>query len=668
MKKKLGLIILWLSLTSCVGLYSQNVVREFKKIETKDFEVKAPEDDPDAEAIVLFDIGKTRFYDTGDGLNIKFTRITRILILKESGLDWAEISIPLYKPRNEEPERLQNLKASSYNMVDGGIHYTELDNESIFEERINENWIRKTFAMPAVKVGTIIEYEYQLISPYVVNLPDWEFQNRIPTLYSRYEVGITPFYEYTFLLQGTKSVDSYKYVDELYEKSFYTTKYHDRVHEFIMENIPAFKDESYITSVQDYIIKIDFQLSRIWSPYGASTDFLTTWEAMNEKFYKHDDFGGFIKKSEKIANKIFSENLSIDGLDDRKKCKLIVDYVKENFSWNGRDRKFAEKSPKDFLKEASGSNSEINLFLVGMLRAAGINAKPVLISTRDHGRIRTDYPYAHLFNYVIVIAEVKGRFILTDGTDPLLAYSRIPSRCINHQGLIINKDEEAWVNVTNSMAFPSSVYKEIKLKVDLDELVINCEFNNQSNEYLALKNKKSYGRNPDLFIESLENKGFENVDDIMAMNLKVPGKPFIINYKANYPLDYFEDKILVAPFLNLPISENELKQPERLYPVDMNYKKNWKYNSLIDIPEGHQILKTPEDFLMDNAIMKIELKSEKIGKYLAVTGIIEYKKAVYPPEDYKKLRSYINIIIKRFNDKIVFKEIPNDTGDEVNAE
>jgi hypothetical protein len=670
MKKIIVISLVLLGVLYTCNSFAQEVTLEFGKIDASDFEIQAPEDDPDAEAIILFDIGKTRFYSTGKGLDIKFTRLTRILILDESGLDWAKVEIPLYIGDNYyEQERVKRLRAHSYNITDGRIFLSKLDAESVFTEKINENWNQQKFAMPAVKVGTIIEYEYDIHSPFVFNLPDWEFQNRIPTIYSSYSVGITPFYEYTFLLQGDKKLDSYNYVDEHTNKTLYTTTYQDRVHNFVMKDIPAFKDESYITSVEDYIMKIDFQLSKIRRVGGETTDYLTTWKAMNERLIKHENFGMYINKSERLAKKILAENLSIEGLDENNKCKQIVEYVKNNYSWNGKYRKYTEKSPKEFLKETDGSNAEVNLFLIGMLRAAGINAKPILISTRSHGRIRVDYPYAHLFNYVIVLAEVNSSLILTDGTEPLLSYARIPSRCINHEGLIIDKEGESWVNLTNSVAFPSVAHRNLNLKIDTDELMIKGEFLDQSNEYLALKNKKAYIKNAEAFIEALQNKGFENVDDVLVMNLEAPGKPFVISYRAEYPLEYFEDKIIVAPFLNLPISENKLKQPTRLYPVDMNYKKNWVYKSIINIPEGYQILSVPEDFLMDNSLMKIELKSIQTGKHVSITGVIEYKKAVYPSKDYKRLKSYINIVIKRFNDKVVFieKEI-EDENESVSAE
>jgi len=46
----------------------------------------------------------------------------------------------------------------------------------IFDEETSEKWRQKKFAMPQVKVGSIIEYQYLLTTPFMYNLPNWKFQ------------------------------------------------------------------------------------------------------------------------------------------------------------------------------------------------------------------------------------------------------------------------------------------------------------------------------------------------------------------------------------------------------------------------------------------------------------------------------------------------------------
>lgn len=659
--KKFVLLITVLVIFFAGKIYAQEQeeVREFGKIENSDFEIEAPEEDPDAEAIIIFDIGETRFIHSRDkGLDIKFERVTRIKILKESGLDWANVNVPLYYESYYESENMRKLEGRTYTLENGAIMTTKLDENSVFEEKVNEYWIQKKFAMPAVKVGSIIEYRYEVTSPFVVNLPDWEFQNRIPTIYSKYVVGVTPFYEYTFFLQGATKFDSFKSTDEFWvDKSFATIDYNDLVYEYIMEDVPAFKDEAYITSVEDYIIKLDFQLSKINYTTGGSKKYLTTWEDMNKELLGSDYFGQFIKKSEKYSKKILQEDLILDGLSENEKCKKIVEYVKENFTWNGYNRKYAEKSVKELVNETTGSSAEINLFLVGMLRAAGLRANPVLISTRDHGRINVDYPYTNLFNYVIVLVTIGDNLVLTEGTEPLLAYARIPSKCINHNGLVLNEEGEYWIDLASSVAFPSVSHKTFLLKVDTENGFVKAEIVEQTNEYMALKNKKVYSDDEEYFVTFNEKKGFENVEVIEVINDQKPGKAFTIKYQGDFPIEYFDDKIIIPPFLNSPLSENQLKQPDRKYPVDMNFKKRWYYVSTIEFPEGYTLLEAPEDFLVDNELVKIEIKSKVLPNSINIEGTIFYNKAIYPPKDYKSLKYYLNEIIKKFNEKVVLKEI-----------
>lgn len=660
-KSKFIVFVVFIFLT--VEGFPQNINREFGAVTISDFKVEAPDYDTNAVAVILFDIGSARFFDSDEGLDIRFTRNKRIRILKEAGLEYAEIKIPLYFSSYAKRETLYDIKVNSFSLSNGMIQKKSLGKESVYEEKISEHTILKKIAVPAVKVGTVIDIQYIMVSPYVVNLPDWEFQNEIPTLYSKYEVGITPFYEYTFLLQGADKFDEYKKSDEYWKKkSFDLVEYHDLVHEFVMKDIPAFKDEAYITSREDYLIKLDFQLSKINYTSGGVRQFLKTWSSLNKEFLQNDDFGDFTKKSERVARKIIDEELSINGLSQSEKFTSIVDYVKNRFSWDGKYRKFTDKSVNKFLKESTGSSAELNLFLAGMLNAAGIKANPVLISTRDHGRIYLKYPYAHLFNDVIVLANVDGRNVLTDATEPLLASDRIPSECINHYGLVIDKEGESWIDLSNSYNFTSATSKTLAIKIDTANNMINATVRERCDEYAAIGKKKMFVEDEENYVRKLEKRGLENVSILEVKNDNRPGQPFIVKYSVDFPLGFIDDKILISPFLTLPMSENLLKQKERNFPVDMIYRKHWSYTSSIELPVGYEVVEMPEAYLMDNSIAKIVIVTENKNNVLFVRGVVELKKAVYPLEEYKRLRSYLNEIVRRLNDRVVIQKAEPENG------
>lgn len=73
------------------------------------------------------------------------------------------MSIFLYSSGRSE-EKIQNLKAATYNLEDGKLVATELDKKSIFKDKYDKNRMQMKFTLPAVKEGSIIEYSYTQVS------------------------------------------------------------------------------------------------------------------------------------------------------------------------------------------------------------------------------------------------------------------------------------------------------------------------------------------------------------------------------------------------------------------------------------------------------------------------------------------------------------------------
>lgn len=359
---------------------------EFGHVTMEDFDYQH-DTDLEASAVVLFDKGESIFY-INNGLDIRFHRQKRIKILQNAGLDYANITIPYYVDGYGKTEIIKDIKAKSYTLlINGQLVRREIDVDNVFTEVINSNWKQKKFAIPDVQVGTIIEYEYTLETPFKFNLPDWGFQDYIPTLHSEYTLQTVPFYEYIYIAQGiTNFTNQRSFQSKGFEHNYAQVKYADMQTTYIMENVPSFVDEGYITSPDHYIMKMDFQLSKINFPRGGSSEIQTTWEKLNEDLHKHDDFGKYIKKSEPI----FDDYMATQYLKSNTTAELaqsVITTIKNDFNWNGRYGKYASQKPQQLLKAKSGNAADMNLFLVSALRSSGFKAYPILLSTRNHGRI-----------------------------------------------------------------------------------------------------------------------------------------------------------------------------------------------------------------------------------------------------------------------------------------
>ena len=103
----------------------------------------------------------------------------------------------------DNEEKLENLKAHTYNLENGKVVETKVDvKNSVYRSGLDKNHVVQKFAFPAIKEGSIIEYEYTISSDFIFNLQPWKFQGDHPVLWSEYQVSIPEFFYYVFLQHG----------------------------------------------------------------------------------------------------------------------------------------------------------------------------------------------------------------------------------------------------------------------------------------------------------------------------------------------------------------------------------------------------------------------------------------------------------------------------------
>src|SRR5690606_3529815 len=99
-------------------------------------------------------------------------------------------------------EKMISVKGSSFNIENGSMRESKLDQKRTYTENHNKFYNIHKFAIPNVKVGSVIEVMYTLESPFIYNFRSWEFQSDIPKLKSEYLCLIPGIYNYNISLRG----------------------------------------------------------------------------------------------------------------------------------------------------------------------------------------------------------------------------------------------------------------------------------------------------------------------------------------------------------------------------------------------------------------------------------------------------------------------------------
>ncbi|MEQ9251702.1 MAG: transglutaminase domain-containing protein [Cytophagales bacterium] len=634
--------------------------RVWGQINKEDWDLEVFEEDPDAEALVLYDVAHSKFIDITEekgsftvyGYNIEFTRKKRIKILKQSGIERANLSIGVYEAKGEG-EKFRYLTAHVYNKDEkGSIQKTELNQESIYKEKINDNFSRYKAACPDVKVGSIVEYTYTLESPYKFNLYDWEFQTDIPTLYSQYRIDMIPFYEYNFIAQGLDKFDyhtSYQ-ADTKRSSKYYGVDFYDVINVYGMSNIPAFKEESFITTKDDYLMKMDFQLSKYQASKTTKKEVMSTWPKLCNDLIQSERYGVYLKDSRSIAKKVLAKEISNLSQDKKEKARQIIEYVKKNYTWNGNYSYSATQKAKNFYKIRKGSSADINLFTVSLLREAGLKSRPVILSTRGHGKIKFNYPYMSFFNHVIVFVMEEEFKYLADASEKLISYNRIPVNCMNSRGLVVSANSDDWVDLEINANSQNKIV--LNLTINPDSLKCSGNVTIQALEYAAFYKRDNYKDDTDELKDYLKKNGFES-DKVKSINFEKLEMPYIIAAQGNSEIESIEGDLIIKPFLDFPYLENPLKLKTRDYPIDFALTREDQMESTIIIPDNYKPYELPESISIDNNLVKINLDYKQEGTQLVINGLYAIKKSIYEPNEYSTIKEYFQTIVDQFNKEIV---------------
>lgn len=640
---------------------------KFGRVSVEDFDLSKNKFDTSADAVVIADVGSSSFVGNNKGwFSLVYKRQTRIKILNKNGFDAATEDIVLYSKAGDE-EKLDNLKAATYNLEGGKVVETKLDAGSVFKEKISAYLMRKKFTLPAVKEGSIIEYTYTINSDFLFNLQPWYFQGEYPRLWSEYEVQIPDFFNYVFLSQGyhpysinTQSSDyrTFNVVQpgESGQDRRLSVSGNVTDKRWVMKGVPSIKVENYTSTLRNHIAKIEFQLSQYRFPNQPVEDIMGNWVKVSEKLAKDENFGAAINKT----NNWMDDDLkAVDGSakTDLEKAKRVFEFVRDHFTCTNYNDRSLNNPLKAIFKNKNGSVADINLLLIAMLRHENINADPVLLSTREHGFAHELYPLMDRFNYVIAELTIEDKLYYLDASRPELGFAKLPLDCYNGVARVIS-------NQPRAVYFNSDSLEERKVT---SVFIINndkggIEGNYQSmlgyNESVDVRKKIRTGEK-DAFIKKIKaTYGSDyHIENVEIDSLKSMEQPLTLHYGFSMDKND-EDIIYFNPLLNEGYKENILKSAERIYPVEMPFTINETYILNMEIPAGFTVDEMPKSTKVsfnENEGM-FEYIIAKTDTHLQLRSRVLLKKANFMPDEYNSLRDFFSYVVKKHSEQIVFKK------------
>jgi hypothetical protein len=631
---------------------------KFGEVPVSQLEMTVYEKDSTASALVLYENQDVYYSYKINDFEIVTEYTVRIKILTQEGVEYANGSISLYQGRTRElSEDVSGLTGFTYNLENGEIVKEKLSKNYIFTEDISERNKRLKFALPAVKVGSVIEYKYRINSPYYYNPQNVRFQRSIPVQYSYFDIKIPEYFIFNKEVRGYEHI---KVEEKPVNGNFIINgnMYNYNAQEITAEvrDLPALKDEDFVWNYGDFMSGINFEIKRVQIVGVYYKDYTQTWNSIVKLLNESENF------SKKFNNKsLFKDELPLalaSKSNAADSIRAILDLVRSKVKWNNKSTLFAD-NPSKAIKEGTGSSGEINALLIAALRNAGFTVNPIALSLRSRGRIPITYPSINNLNYFIVCVNINGDTYFLDGTMNYTDINVIPIDCLTDRALCIFSDGFDWIDLTSKCTNVNRSMLNLKFN---EEGILSGEIIESYNGEIAYVFKRDYNKAKDEaeYIETLETKNDIRIHDYKINERREGNYNFTESYKfEKNDVQLGEDVVLsLNPLLFEAMKSNAFKSETRKLPVEFPFPYEERVNISLTIPEGYALDEAPKpEKIVYDEWAEFSYIIQQSGNLIQIATRFKLNTCVIPVNFYTNLRDFWSKMYAKNNEFITLKKL-----------
>ena len=406
-----------------------------------------------------------------------------------------------------------------------------------------------------------------------------------------------------------------------------------------------------MTTERDYLSRVDFELERIqFDPQHNPQFAVGSWAEIEKELLEDERFGQYLKATTPLS----TNAAALATLPDlTARAHAVRQLVLQQVAYDGTPAYHAQpgRTARRTLDQRQGNAAEVNLLLVAALRAAGLPAQPLLLSTRSHGQVQTELPVLSQFNYVVAHVTLPDKKeLLLDATDASLPPTLLPETCLNKQGRLLGPDGR-WVNLTDTA--PHLLYTRAQLTAT-PQGELHGSIRQEYAGYAASAHRRPLPElrqqwqqaHPDWQISKAEVNAPDVVRPVVLdLTASLPGTPAATLY--------------LRPLQQLVLTTNPFQQAERLYPVDFATAQRLEYVVDVTLPAGYNVAELPANMqlvLPDGGGRFLFNITQPTPQTLTLVGRVHLLKTRYTAQEYHALRELYTKALAKFAEPIVLQQ------------
>ena len=660
-RRLVGLSIFCLLIAFSQAIFAQD--KDWREVTPAELAMKTPKVEADADAEAIF--WETRIDDSSSE-KLSRNNYVRVKIFTDRGREkFSKVDIPFVKGLKIKDVAARVIKA------DGSI--VELGKEDIFErEIVKANGIKvkaKSFAVPNIEPGVIIEYRYrEVIEDGSAKGMRLAFQRDIPVqnlsyYYKPYNKNAPNFQ--SFNMSDTKFVKD--------EKGFYLAS---RV------NVPSFKEEPQMPPADQ--VRPWMLLQGVSFNFSNISDVIRVKDPSSPKLYwgavgnERSELTKLMVKSNDDIKKSAADITATASTPDEKLkklyefCQTQIKNTTFDTSLTDDDRRKlpAFKSLGEVLKRKSGNLVEVNLLFGAMASSLGLETRIAHLADRSEMFFNPQMTNESFIGPGAIAVKVGNEWKYFNPGSSFLPYGMLDWTDEDGWALLVGEKDLNWEKTPFTGYEKSNAKRTGKFKL-LEDGTLDGEVKIEYTGQLAYRykmdayNESAGKREDDLKEEIKKHISTAEVSNIGIENVTDSEKPFVYTYKVHVP-NYAQrtgKRLFLQPGFFEYGQSSLFSGANRKYDIYFHYP--WSEQDTIEIS-------LPKGFALDNADAPGKIAdAQKIGSLDIRIGVdnatntLVYRRAFYfggggnilfPASAYQTLKTMFDAFNKADTHTITLKQ------------
>jgi hypothetical protein len=651
--RRLFLLVLLLFVLCAVRRVPQVSGDEWQPVSPEELKMTSVPEAPGAPAVYLYrqvdrdDIGVQR------GRGATEYNYVRIKVLTEEGRKHANVEIPFERQRTN----ISNIRARTVR-PDGTIaNFDGKVYEQTLEKTKGVKYLAKTFTVPDVQVGSIIEYRYHIdLEDNYIFRSYWILSEELFT--KRAVFSLKPYDRAPWTVQWSWPAGLPKGTEPPKQGP-------DRIVRMTTENVPAFVTEDQMPPPNELKYRVVFtyhdevpelNVDKYWKQFGKK---------------KNGQVEGFIDRRKAMEEAV----AAIISPGDAPEVKLRKIYARvqqiQNLTYLPRktveERKHEEikenNNVEDLWKHQYGTGWDLTWLFLGLVRAAGMEAYPCLVSGRGEYFFRKERVDGRELDANVVLVKVNGKEEFFDPGAAFTPFGMLPWMETATTGLRLDKDGGSWIQTPLPASEQSKIERRAELKLaaegdlegkltvsftGLEALWRRIDERNQDEtarkKFLEDQVKQDIPAGSEVDLTKQPEWNSSEAPLTAEFNLKVPGWASAAGRRAMLPTTLFSAR-----------EKHMFEHADRVWPIYFRFAYEAADDVNIQLPTGWLVESVPKDEDRDLKGAQYSLKVEKNNGAVHIQRVLRSDLYMVPKDSYPVLRGFFQFVKSEDEQQVVMQ-------------